>query len=380
MPPNRRTPVTEGSSPSESDLHDPVIPGPGPVDRTRATPVGPREDRALHRERYSSTHGWFWANSAVGCVVLAVYLAFAIPTYGWWPFLLIGATALAGPTALLMEREVSERAYAWAHLTWMIGVGVSAALTGGANSFLLPLLAAYTLGFFSRLRPLIGAGFALSAFGLGIAAVLVSDWAGFLDFPWLVLSSAIGMLSITMLAAQMAAGEIHQRARATIDQLTGLLNRRGLEERLAELGQQAMVIGEDIPLGVIVCDLDHFKAVNDAYGHQRGDDVLRDVAYLVRKVLRRFELVYRMGGEEFLVVLPGHDLASSAAAAESIRAAIEIGRPGGLEITMSCGVAARSLYRCEVDELLADADTAMYAAKRAGRNRVIQAGVNRPAS
>ena len=328
---------------------------------------------ALARERYSATQGWFWTASAVGAVVLAVYLAVAIPTFGWLPFLLVGVTTVAGPLSVLVVGEASERAYAWGTLIWLVGLGFTAAFAGGADSFLLPLLVAYMLAFFCRLRPAVAIGYATSAYALAVTPVLVVDWDGFADSPWLLLSCTIGVFSMTMFASQMAAGELQQRGQATIDQLTGLLNRRGLEDRLAELGQQAFVIGNDIPLSVIACDLDHFKSVNDVHGHQRGDDVLCDVAYIIRKVLRRFELIYRMGGEEFLVVLPGADLAAAAEAAESIRVAVETGRPGGLDVTMSLGVATCSGPHFEPEQLLAEADTALYDAKRQGRNRVMQA-------
>ena len=168
----------------------------------------------------------------------------------------------------------------------------------------------------------------------------------------------------------MAAGELRQRSEATIDHLTGLLNRRGLTDRLDELSKQATVIADGTPLALVTADLDHFKQINDAFGHARGDDVLRDVAYLIRKALRRFELAYRTGGEEFLVVLPGHDVATATALAESIRVAVENGKPGGVDITISLGVAVRPAAGVDVTAILEDADAAVYAAKRNGRNRV----------
>ena len=334
-------------------------------------PAHPRN--VVARERFSATHDWFWTTSTVGAIFLAIFLGFAIPNYGYLPFVFVGLTALAGPLVVFLQEDVSERTYSVSHVTWLIGLGFSAAATGGADSFLLPLLVVYTLGFFSRLRPAVATVHALVSFALSLVPVLVFDWAGFVESPWLLISCALGLFSMTMFAAQMAAGEIRQRGRATFDQLTGLLNRRGLEERLAELGQQATVIGEDVSLAVIACDLDRFKSINDEYGHQRGDDVLRDVARIIRRALRRFELVYRMGGEEFLVVLPGHDLAAASEAAEAIRVAVEDGLPGGLKVTMSLGVAACSAHGYEVDQLLVDADTALYAAKTAGRNTVVQA-------
>ncbi len=327
----------------------------------------------LARERFADTHHLLGLSSAIGSLSLAIYLALAIPTYGWLPFLLLGLTALAGPLALFARRETPEQTYALGHLGWLVALGVTAAVTGGAHSFLLPLLVACTLGFFCRLAPKMAGAYAVSAFVLAVIPVLVVDWAGFLRDPWLLLSCAVGLLSMSLFAAQMAAGELRQRGEATIDQLTGLLNRRGLKERIAELSLQATVMGDDTPLAVVAGDLDHFKSVNDTYGHPHGDDVLRDVAYIIRKTLRRFELVYRMGGEEFLIVLPGHDLAAAAVTAEAVRAEIEAGRPGGLDVTISMGVAACNASGGDAAHLLSAADSAMYAAKRAGRNRVLVA-------
>ena len=92
-------------------------------------------------------------------------------------------------------------------------------------------------------------------------------------------------------------------------------------------------------MSVIVLDLDGFKRVNDTYGHERGDAVLRDAAYEIRKSLRSFELVYRIGGEEFLVLLPGVDLAEAARDRGARAAAVELARPGDLDLTLSAGVA-----------------------------------------
>jgi diguanylate cyclase (GGDEF)-like protein len=137
-------------------------------------------------------------------------------------------------------------------------------------------------------------------------------------------------------------------------------------------------MGDGTTLAMVTGDIDHFKQVNDTHGHQRGDDVLRDVAYLIRKTVRRFELVYRMGGEEFLVLLPGHDLAEAGRVAERIRAAVEQGRPGGVDVTMSLGAVEFGDDGSDLRSLLARADEALYTAKREGRNRVVLAPQVKP--
>ena len=111
-----------------------------------------------------------------------------------------------------------------------------------------------------------------------------------------------------------------------LDPLTGLLNRASLDSRAAEIEQQARLT--DSAVALVLLDLDRFKRVNDEYGHERGDAVLRDAAYEIRKSLRSFELVYRIGGEEFLLLLPGADLDAGLEIAERVRIAVAQARPG----------------------------------------------------
>jgi diguanylate cyclase (GGDEF)-like protein len=157
-----------------------------------------------------------------------------------------------------------------------------------------------------------------------------------------------------------------------IDPLTGLLNRKALESRFNEIEQQAHVSGGSVCL--IELDLDHFKRVNDFLGHGRGDAVLRDLAYEVRKSLRTFELLYRIGGEEFLIILPGTPLDGGLEIAERIRCLVLETRPAGVEITVSLGVAEASGKGVHFERLYAEADEALYTAKRQGRNQVAAKG------
>ena len=127
---------------------------------------------------------------------------------------------------------------------------------------------------------------------------------------------------------------------------------------------------------LILCDVDEFKEVNDANGHDVGDAVLRDVAYEMRKGLRSFELVYRLGGEEFLIVLPGIDLEGGRQVAERIRTAIAESRPGGVTVTISAGLSAARGEDVHYDRMFKEADRALYAAKRGGRNRIVAAAID----
>ena len=158
---------------------------------------------------------------------------------------------------------------------------------------------------------------------------------------------------------------------ATMDPLTRLLNRRGLEDALQISRAQAARRG--LPTSAIMVDIDHFKQVNDSFGHEVGDHVLRQVADIISRLTRSSDVVARTGGEEFLIVLPETELESARLLAERIREAIgqrpllvDFQRIG---VTVSLGVAS-VVGNMNLDELSQEADRAMYLAKRGGRNRV----------
>jgi len=161
---------------------------------------------------------------------------------------------------------------------------------------------------------------------------------------------------------------------AVTDALTGLHNRRYMAGQLQALVGRAGQGGD--PVAVLVLDIDHFKAVNDGFGHDAGDEVLRELAVRLATNVRAIDLPCRMGGEEFVVVMPGASLEAAARVADRIRRDIEtqpfpiMGGGEGLTITVSIGVAA-SLAGDTPDSLLKRADEALYEAKAHGRNQVI---------
>ena len=157
------------------------------------------------------------------------------------------------------------------------------------------------------------------------------------------------------------------REQARTDGLTGLLNHRACHERLSE--EVTRAAARDRPLSVVVLDLDHFKTINDAYGHGEGDKVLVAAAAKLRSAVREDDLVARLGGEEFALILPGVDGPRAAEAAERARAAIaEVGLGEG-SLSCSAGVASYPEDERDAGRLLELADGALYWAKRSGRDQ-----------
>jgi two-component system, cell cycle response regulator len=173
------------------------------------------------------------------------------------------------------------------------------------------------------------------------------------------------------------------RFRATHDLLTSLWNRGVIVELLSRDVTRAR--RENSCTAVMLCDLDHFKAINDQHGHGGGDDVLREVSRRLHASVRSYDLVGRYGGEEFLVVLNKCEPASATARAENLRDAIS-GKPimagsQAMTVTMSVGLAlSTDFLNSEVSELIQQVDSALYAAKAAGRNCVKMASPMRPMS
>jgi two-component system, cell cycle response regulator len=162
---------------------------------------------------------------------------------------------------------------------------------------------------------------------------------------------------------------------AITDGLTGLFNRRYMETHLGTLVEQSAERGK--PITVLVLDIDYFKAINDSYGHDAGDDVLREFALRMRKATRNIDLACRYGGEEFVIVMPETDMAVATMVAERLRRriasepfAIQQGARH-LEVTISIGIAALSAADDNAATILKRADRALYRAKRDGRNRVV---------
>jgi two-component system cell cycle response regulator len=186
------------------------------------------------------------------------------------------------------------------------------------------------------------------------------------------------------LQRRLRAAEEHLREQATRDVLTGLWNRRAILDLLE--GEMARAKRGGASLAVAIVDVDHFKRINDAYGHACGDDVLRQVSRAMAGALWCGDHVGRYGGEEFLALLPGCASDEAAAVTERLRATVEalsITLPSGetVRVSVTAGVATLAAGQ-EMDsaDLIASADEALFVGKRAGRNRVVAAALGPPCS
>ena len=187
----------------------------------------------------------------------------------------------------------------------------------------------------------------------------------------------IGSLCEMVLLSLGLANRVSEMERQSrIDGLTRVYNRRFFDERAALELERAERARE--PMTLLLADIDHFKRVNDLFGHARGDDVLKLVARVLREGMRRGDIVCRYGGEEFALILPGTDARQAVAVAEALRRAVAQAKVlAGGPVTISVGVACTDEGEmASVTDLFHAADMVLYEAKAAGRNRVMRARGN----
>lgn len=329
--------------------------------------VGTEEDRRRIRDTEQAvTRARQISIGAIVCM-----LPFFVGGYGWW---ILGVGAAFAGYSKLVDRKYHSSEYGD---VWMMSLtlvtqvmfALCAVATGGPHSPALLWLVICMILLpcrYGRNGIIVGSIWSIGC----LAAASLSDgldaWLAYPDLSAVTFTTGISCLAY---GVALRSGEVKQRRAAVLDPLTGLLNRAKLDERFEEVRQVA--VARERTVGLLVCDLDHFKSVNDQHGHAAGDAVLVDTAYELRRVLAGHELIYRLGGEEFAVVLEDTDLASAAAHAELVRAAIVAARPGGIEVTTSVGVVVSDPSELEFADLFNAADTALYRAKHAGRNRVV---------
>jgi diguanylate cyclase (GGDEF)-like protein len=310
---------------------------------------------------------------AVAMAFLGAALLICGPWVGWWaPLVLLAVVAAWWAVDSAKPRsEKPELLIAAAWLVSVAGIAGGILLSGAANSPAKAWLLIPALSLPARFsKHGIYAGVAvcllvLAGVTIGAEPDEVSSNPDLFVFPAALIAAG------TAMSMALRNAEIQHRNESVIDQLTGMLNRRALESRTVELEMQSRV--SEQPVGLIVCDIDHFKDVNDRHGHAMGDAVLQNFAYLIRKELRAYDLAYRLGGEEFLVLVPGATLEDTRELAERLRIVTQAPFDH-VEVTASFGVAASGADVFVFDSLFEEADEALYRAKADGRNRVAVAG------
>lgn len=226
------------------------------------------------------------------------------------------------------------------------------------GKFVLPEEGSYYCG------PLIAGGIIIGAVRLqGVKGFWTPERESLLES---YLSSTASVLSNLQLLQTM-------REQANIDPLTGLYNRRFCKDYAGKL--MAMARRKDTPLGFLILDLDHFKNINDVYGHEVGDRILKQFAKTITQSMRETNLTARLGGEEFVVVLPDTGAKACQVVAERIRNAVahmnmpQVNEKPLPNITVSLGIAVYPDHGATLEEMLQASDRALYESKRAGRNR-----------
>jgi diguanylate cyclase (GGDEF)-like protein len=242
------------------------------------------------------------------------------------------------------------------------------ASTGSQLFYLWPVL--YAANFLSR--RVIWLNIAAVMVGEGLVFVALSATNAFSD--WISMSIALIMVAVVVVSLRDRADNLRRRleGQALADSLTGLANRRAFDEALQQAEKWASSTGR--PITVVTLDLDHFKGINDTYGHAVGDEALQVVADAMRKVANQDDVPARLGGDEFVLLLRA-DQRSALRTVEQLRAivAADTTLPAGPP-QLSIGVAVMPAHAKTVDDLVRASDKALYAAKTGGRGRVALAG------
>lgn len=347
----------------------------------------------------------------------ALYVAYLSGQGFEWPLLSYGlpvmsytwnvTAALSGAAACLFVREIAElrlyspRVYAmfgwmaatfvvlaFANLAQHIGLGGVVAAIGNLV-FVGSAIFTLVVAFLAWQRDNRAAGWFLIAWGLLEGFTIATAIRLLLTDPegaegLLYYGLPLSMVAAAVLIALGVADRLRDQRialsdaerRAQTDPLTGVLNRRSLVERLEAACFRARARG--LPIALLFIDLDHFKEINDSYGHQAGDACLRAIIDPIHAELRQSDVIGRYGGEEFVVILSSADISAAEPIAERIRNRVADVRVEGygkpIRLTCSIGVATSDTLGVWGEHLIARADAAVYDAKRSGRNRVQIAG------
>jgi diguanylate cyclase (GGDEF)-like protein len=296
---------------------------------------------------------------------------------------LLAAVAGVAAAAAVVLFVVYDRMPSWGFQVMLAGGTVAASVAayawGSASSYEpLPYMWITLFAFyFFTLRAallhtaLIGAGYAIALAAESPPGAPLDGWLATLG-TLLVSGMFVLLVRGRMVALVASLGDAAHR-----DAVTELLNRRGFDESLDIELERAR--RSDTPLSLLLGDLDHFKQLNDEHGHAAGDAELRRVARTLRVTKRRFDIVARVGGEEFALLAPDCDEEGAYTLAERMRAEVDLGSGRGERmLTISFGVATFPHHGESAEDLLRAADQALYAAKRLGRNRSVVSDAEAP--
>jgi diguanylate cyclase (GGDEF)-like protein len=317
---------------------------------------------------------------SIAAAAIGIGLLLTMRELGWpaLPLFVVGMLNVLTVEWRIARSRRPERVVAGSLLAVIALMGVAAALMDQGAGSVLGLLVIPVAMTAARFRSRVVWAAAGIAALTALVAALLGNRHGAIAHPLMLATVAVLLVGVTAVTTALMDAELQFRDASALDPLTGLLNRNGLDARFAEVGEQARLLNQ--PVCLIMCDLDNFKRVNDEHGHARGDAVLRQASHEMRRSLRNFELFYRLGGEEFLVLLPGVDVPQGIEIAESLRAAVESNDPGDVAITASFGVSAAIGDAIEFLALYRAADDALYRAKAGGRNLVAASGITTPAA
>ena len=306
-----------------------------------------------------------------GLLALGAFALPGPPGVSVLAMLLLGAVAAAtGLVILACPRLMRPKLFApiVAFGTLLISVGVYLTHAGGSVCALLYVWSAFDAAYFLSRREAVGQ-LAFIGIGYGTALALVPGSAKLAS--WLVLMGTVVAAAtlVGLLRARM--GRLVERLSdaSRTDPLTGLLNRRGFEEMMEVELARARRNGR--PLSLLIADLDHFKRLNDRGGHAAGDATLRRFAAVARSCSRRVDVLGRLGGEEFALLLPDTDAERAFVVAERLRRGFAEATSGGGRTTVSVGIASMSANDPGRDALMQAADQALYAGKALGRDRCV---------
>lgn len=324
------------------------------------------------RERYREMHdrfrdAWVFGVLIGGCTLLAA------ATYGWWLVvlpLLASVVMAAGIEA--HSRSLNPEVVGMVTFSLLeLDLAVSVLFTGGGASPLLSLMVVPVFTQAVAFRPRVTVVWVALSAGLALAAVVGATRLPDTPVPAVLLQavSYLALLGSLALAAHyLATSDVHSRDEAAQDVLTGLLNRKALRSRFDQFGSRLR--SDDEPLTLLMVDVDRFKNINDTHGHQRGDLVLRELAERLVANVRPVDLVFRFGGEEFIVLMPGLDPDTARFAADRLNRAVSAHPVAGLRVTVSVGLTSRTGDDLDYGPMVQAADAAMYRAKQDGRDCV----------